>query len=797
MRESKRGRWLKWLSLPIFFLVLIAAYVNYTLIDRAEDVYVGNTTSHVAKVVQSEIQRVIGLPLLVLDQMGREWIRNDGFGYTDWEFRAQNFIRLFSSVQSIEWINQSHTIRWIVPYAPNRALIGTNLNKFPGTVHVINQVQKTNSLILTPVITLIEGGTGFLMMKGVYDQKNKSSVIAAVFESDKLFRFLLRQSLFQGFSFTIKQNNQILYSRGEPINQASEAFIKTLTIPIKNVNWLLTVWPSQQAMATMKSSAPQNILVSGVFIAFILAALFYIAGQKIQLGENSIRTAREIAEATKKNHLILEKANEGFVSVDKYGKILNWNLYAEKIFGWVKEEVLGKRFQDFVVPEADKDNVIQRIKSHIDSKQSDALDKKIEMTAVNKAGFELPVEMMIFTIRSEDQNTYHAFVRDITERKLVEKMKNEFISVVSHELRTPLTAIKGSISLLVDNVRSDLSEKSKKLLSIAQKNCDRLILLINDILDLEKIESGKFELRNKRFKIMSLLEEAVRMNETYANKYKVKLDIRSGCDVTVFADYDKLMQVLTNLISNAVKFSKPDSAVTLDVRLDNKNVLLSVQDTGEGIPKDFHHKVFGKFAQADSSSAREKSGTGLGLSICKAIVEMHHGQIEFKSAEGEGTTFYVTLPDVVVEDLVTEEFKAEEITNAYNQKKVHILHVEDDPDVLKITQLLLDPVAVVSAAKSLAQAKTMVNTNDYDLVILDFALPDGHGASLLPIMNVKTKQLTPVIVFSAYELGEQLGEHVRAGLIKSLTSNALLLNTVKNILEQQSVLSGKEYHEKA
>lgn len=238
-----------------------------------------------------------------------------------------------------------------------------------------------------------------------------------------------------------------------------------------------------------------------------------------------------------------------------------------------------------------------------------------------------------------------AFGQDISERKEIDRLKNEFISTVSHELRTPLTSIHGSLGLLVGGVAGPLSERAQSMLDIAFKNSERLVRLINDILDIEKIESGKLVFYFKPIEIASLLAQAVEANRAYGEQLNVKFEITAvPPNLKINADADRMMQVMTNLLSNAAKFSPPHSIVKIGAQRLGANVRVTVRDEGMGIPANFRKEIFEKFAQADTSAARQKSGTGLGLSIAKAIVEKHGGEIGFESREGSGTTFYFTLP---------------------------------------------------------------------------------------------------------------------------------------------------------
>lgn len=233
---------------------------------------------------------------------------------------------------------------------------------------------------------------------------------------------------------------------------------------------------------------------------------------------------------------------------------------------------------------------------------------------------------------------------DVTEARRAERLKSEFVSTVSHELRTPVTSIKGSLKMLAGPLAGELPDRPRSLVDIALRNADRLALLIDDILDVEKIESGRMEFRFEPCEVNRLLEDAVEANRPYAEARGVALAIQPlSTPVEVSADSHRIQQVLANLISNAVKFSEADGVVTVAAGLSDDHAVLSVTDHGPGIPADFQSRIFERFAQADASDARAKGGTGLGLSIAKAIVEKHRGAISFSSRPG-GTKFQFTLP---------------------------------------------------------------------------------------------------------------------------------------------------------
>jgi PAS domain S-box-containing protein len=236
--------------------------------------------------------------------------------------------------------------------------------------------------------------------------------------------------------------------------------------------------------------------------------------------------------------------------------------------------------------------------------------------------------------------------RDITERHEIERLKSEFIATVSHELRTPLTAIRGSLGLLAAGVVGSLPPKAVEMIELAYKNSERLLRLVNDLLDIEKIEAGKMRFRIEPVELVPLVTQAIAANRGFAEQYGVTLALRRHISAgAVSADPDRLMQVFANLLSNGAKFSQPSDTVEISIDRREGMLRVSIADRGPGIPQEFRTRIFGKFAQADSSNTRAKGGTGLGLSIAKAIVERMGGRIGFETEVGIGTIFYVDLPE--------------------------------------------------------------------------------------------------------------------------------------------------------
>ena len=234
-------------------------------------------------------------------------------------------------------------------------------------------------------------------------------------------------------------------------------------------------------------------------------------------------------------------------------------------------------------------------------------------------------------------------VDDITARHEAEKRVSEFYSMVSHELRTPLTSIKGSLGLLEGGKGGELSPKAKRLVSMGREECDRLVRLINDILDIRKIEAGKLEIKKKQVIPQKVILEVIESLSPYAGEHKVKLIAGDACTEPIMADRDRIAQILTNLISNAVKFSPEGGEVKVTAELKPEKVLFKITDQGPGINKLDQQKLFKIFQQLNSTDSRPKGGTGLGLAICKALVEEHDGEIGLDSEPGKGSTFWFEI----------------------------------------------------------------------------------------------------------------------------------------------------------
>lgn len=323
------------------------------------------------------------------------------------------------------------------------------------------------------------------------------------------------------------------------------------------------------------------------------------------------------------------------------GRYLECNPELCRMTGYTEAELVAKNYWDLTPVQYQAQEYQQLESLHVSGRYG-----PYEKEYRHRDGHLIPVLLNGVLIEGLDgEPKIWSFIQDITERKRIEQMKNEFVSTVSHELRTPLTSISGSLGLVTSGVLGEIPDKVQGMLGIAHKNAKRLTLLINDLLDMEKIFAGKMEFDIQEQSLLSILEASLESNKAYADSYNIALALQvEAGDLHARVDAQRLQQVLTNFISNAVKFSPSEGQVEIRLSQQDDQALIAVVDHGPGVSEDFRTRIFQKFAQADSSDSRKRGGTGLGLSISKAFVERMQGRIGFESVAGEGATFYATFP---------------------------------------------------------------------------------------------------------------------------------------------------------
>jgi PAS domain S-box-containing protein len=363
-------------------------------------------------------------------------------------------------------------------------------------------------------------------------------------------------------------------------------------------------------------------------------------------GEFLEQMVDERAAGLRENEVLFRQAVEacpsGMIMVDHTGKMVMANTEIERQFGYRREDLIGQPVE-MLIPVSMRVPHVRHCANFTAVPETRRIGACRDLFGLRKDGTEFPIEVGLNPIETQDGLLVLSVIVDISERKRIERLKDEFVATVSHELRTPLTSIAGSLGLLIGGSAGKLPEPAERLLMIAQKNSQRLVRLLNDILDIEKIEFGKVAFDLERIVVRPLIEQAIESIRGLADGIPIRLE-SGNASAEVYADSYRLLQVFTNLLSNAIKFSPAGQEVVVEIEKVADAVRISVRDHGHGIPQEFKSHVFEKFAQADASDARQKGGTGLGLSIVKEIVTRLGGEVSFEDAPGEGTIFRVALP---------------------------------------------------------------------------------------------------------------------------------------------------------
>jgi PAS domain S-box-containing protein len=349
---------------------------------------------------------------------------------------------------------------------------------------------------------------------------------------------------------------------------------------------------------------------------------------------------QELAERDLLLSSIVDGAPDGIITLIE-GAISSANHAAHEMFGFDHGELIGLNAED-VMP-----GMLLRLAENAmsnDLEKEENSNNRFELQAQKKNGDILPIEASISVFTIGDTLHLTVIIRDITERKEIEKRVSEFYSMVSHELRTPLTSIKGSLGLMEGGLAGELSPMARKLVSVGHTEVDRLIRLINDMLDIRKIQAGRIDLKMTTLKASQLVADAVEVIAPIASASNIKIITHCDENTTFFGDRDRLLQVMTNILSNAIKYSNTDDSVVVAVEGFDDKTRCAVTDNGPGIPLDKRGELFVPFHQLESVDVRPHGGTGLGLAISKAIVTHHGGTIGVDSNEGHGATFWFEIP---------------------------------------------------------------------------------------------------------------------------------------------------------
>lgn len=567
--------------------------------------------------------------------------------------------------------------------------------------------------------------------------------------------------------------------------------------------WVATVrvnHPLRGMIWTHAESIPEKLEDGSVLWHGYVSDITPLKQAEIQLQEtNALRKA------------ILDAASVAIISTDVNGMIKTFNLGAELMLGYTAAEMIDKQtpaiihLSDEIAAHAHRltCELGYEVKPGFETfiaKAREGSDEEYEWHYVRKDGSQFPVILTVSALRNTegDITGFLGIARDISEIKRIDQMKTEFISTVSHELRTPLTAISGALGILVNGLAGTLSEQAARMIQIAHNNSQRLIHLVNDLLDMEKLVAGKMHFDLQPQMLLPLIHQSIESNAAFAAQYGVTYQISAtAVDVKLTVDTQRLLQVLANYLSNAAKFSPLNDQVTVSVELRFGSVRVIVTDKGPGVPESFRARLFQKFSQADSSDTRQKGGTGLGLAICKEIIERMGGKVGVESVPGNGASFYFDLP---CED-ATQKVPATRIEPV--KTKPHLLIIEDDPETAEVLATALAAQGLdVDRALSGQAALEHLQLRDYDLITLDLNLPDMHGVEIVEQIRQqenhapeRDRKLPIIIITGGLDEGKQrmaqLGMQTNIYWLQKPLVNGELDAVIKQALQQLDTVSLK------
>ena len=458
---------------------------------------------------------------------------------------------------------------------------------------------------------------------------------------------------------------------------------------------------------------------------------------------------------------LLENMLGGLLMVDGSGVIELVNPAAERIFGYDSNELIGKPLH-VLVPERPGSDVGAFLRESLDK----AMGRITEWEGRRKNGEVFPFELALFQFETPEGRRIAGSLVDVTERREVDRLKREFVSSISHELRTPLTSIRGSLGLLAGGVLGPLSPDAAEIVAVAERNVVRLIGLINDILDLERLEGGRLEMAFESSEAAAIVERSLEAVRGFARQSNVVLVSEPvAASVRVRADADRLVQVLVNLVSNAVKFSPAGGDVTVRVVLAPGMAEFQVEDRGRGVPSALREAIFERYRQVEASDSRRKGGAGLGLAICKAIVEQHGGAIGVRAAAGAGSLFWFRIPLVSIH--------RPSISGSVRSARGLALLVDDDEELLSILELRLAQDGVASQrATSAREAIAAAHALKPDLLVLDLGLPDGDGSQVVDALRGDgVLSGIPLLVYTGRDLRQEDRDRLVLGPTRFLTKS--------------------------
>ena len=730
-------------------------------------------------------------------------------------------------------------VYYLEPYVGNESALGFDVASDPVRREALNQARDTGKPRATDPTTLVQDAElkpGFLVFLPIYRnglpqrtpeerRRNLQGYATGAFRVSDLIKTSLKGGeepkdveirLYDDTGggkrrLLYDHRSQALGSKDPPVeaDTVMKPAVLQRVIPFEMAGrrWIIQFAPTKEYLAAQRSWQIWSVLAGGLLFTGLLGAFsLMVTGRAAELQAINRDLQKEITdrklaeEALRKSEArkgaILESVLDGIITMDHEGKLLEFNPAAEEMFRYKRADVVGKSMAELIIPPSLREKHRRGMAHYLATGEGPILGKRIEMPAMRADGTEFPVELSVTRIGQDEPPLFTGYFRDITDQNAQEeirrrseeleeqnrrvqeanRLKSEFLANMSHELRTPLNGIIGFAELMHDGRVGPISTQHQEYLGDILTSAKHLLQLINDVLDLSKVEAGKFEFKPEPVIPELLVREVCEIVRTLAAHKRIQLGIEIDAAVTgIVADSRSLKQILYNYLSNALKFTPDEGKVVIRVKPENQDYFrIEVEDSGIGIKADDLGRLFVEFQQLDAGSAKKYSGTGLGLALTKRIVEAHGGKVGVDSTVEKGSIFYAVLPRVfhVPGEIVDQERFAMAPPGA-----PLILVVEDEPeDRAWLARELAEAGYAVDTVATGAEALVHCREMRFDAIMLDMMLPDMSGRAVLGKIRERGLNLeTPVIVVSVLaDKGIGVGYEVRDILAKPVSGDEIL-----------------------
>lgn len=713
-------------------------------------------------------------------------------------------------------------IYYVEPVEQNFLALGFDLGSNAARLQALQRANKTGKTVATaPLVLVQETGKqlAYLILASVYRDKLLQGYSLGVYRLQTMIGTPLKH---------LQSLNKVNYyvfdvdeTTGETLIHKHDAGATTdrknlklkdvmtglhtvRTFKIAGRTWKVVFQPGKHLYASGYNATSVVTLVLGLLITLLITAYFWTMQLKTEQAQQLLtekvqelfHSNKELEVNRERISAVVNSISDSIITIDSRGIIQSVNAATAEMFGHEGTDLIGEKFE-ILIADSDADSHVNNIHTYLQTGAASENGWRRQLQGLRLDGSIFAIELQISYLGAPGENLFLGMIRDITEQLEAERLKTEFISTVSHELRTPLTAISGALGMVSSGMFGELPTKVSTMIELAVRNSIRLSDLVNDLLDIEKVQAGDMEFDIEELDVYSLIKKSLEVNQELARTQGVVCELTQVQGVFhAYADPHRLAQVVTCVLSNAFKFSPKGETVQISVHQLDTMIRIAIADKGPGIEEIHREKIYEQFIQIDSSDSRQQGGTGLGLNLSKSIMKELGGEISYEINEYGGATFFMDVPRQKKDQVVVEKIDIESMTRVFMSTPVdkplgveevaeipNILFVEDDLDIVQLVSIHLANTVKITSATTVEEAEKLLQAHSYSLVILDAGLPDGSGLALLEEIREMEDESIPVLVFSGNQMDHEFAEKVEATLVKTKVSTEELANSIKTLLK--------------